>query len=132
MAPFLGKWNILPPPACHPPQTILPSPSSPLGKHSKNLWNNRSDLSYLPNLIFYLKHGRPSRQSLPFSSAYGTVASTFKNPFVPMVNVASYCSYPDGNPSGCGMLLEEITDPVNPTAKSVADFTAYVTPLLCK
>ena len=64
MAPFLGKWNILPPPACHPPQTILPSPSSPLGKHSKNLWNNRSDLSYLPNLIFYLKHGRPSRQSL--------------------------------------------------------------------
>lgn len=107
-------------------------PSFNFGENNKRPWNSRLALPYLLNLIFFLRHGRTSRPSLPFPSAYGTVASTFKNPFVPMVNVASYCSYPDGNPVGCGMLFEEITDPVNPTAKSVADFTAYSTPLRCK
>jgi len=132
MAPYLGKWIILPPLTYLLPQTILPNPSFPHGKPSKNPWNSRLALPYLLNLIFFLRHKRTSRPSLPFPSAYGTVASTFKNPFVPMVNVASYCSYPDGNPVGCGTLFDGVTDPVNPTGKSVADFTEYVTPLRCK
>ena len=136
MAPFLVKWIILPSLAYHLPQTILPTPSFPHGKPSKNLWNNKSALPFLPNSIFCLNAGSQARANIPHSQlsslTYGTVASTFRKPLVPMVNVASYCSYPNGNPSGCETLFDGVTDPANPTAKSVADFTAYVTPLRCK
>ena len=57
------------------------------------------------------------------SPPYGTTASTFKNPLSGAVNVASYCSYPEGNPAGCGLLFNGVTVPVNPVAKLVADFT---------
>ena len=130
-APNLARNDLhLSPTTCR--RQFFEASQLPLERTTSDPWNSRLALPYLPNLIFFLRYGRTSRPSLPFPSAYGTVASTFKNPFVPMVNVASYCSYPDGNPVGCGMLFEEITDPVNPTAKSVADFTAYSTPLLCK